>query len=66
MAAGLDATNGVPRDQMRDALGDLQVAVWANPGFPVIGVCSNTGLGCVFDPTLDFASAKSETQSIQI
>jgi len=66
VTSGFDAANFVPGHDVTYALGDLQVAVWANPGFPVIGVCSNTGLGCVFDPTLDFASAKSETQSIQI
>jgi hypothetical protein len=56
---GFDAANFIPGNNVANALGDLQVAVRANPGFSVIGIGANTGLGCVFDPTLDFASAQT-------
>jgi hypothetical protein len=64
VTSGFDASNFIPGHKVAYAFGDLQVAVRAYPGFPVIRIGANAGLGRVFDPTLDFVSTKTETQSI--
>ncbi len=59
VAAGVDTSHFIPGNNVAYALGDLQVAMWANPGLAVIGIRTDAGLGCVLDTALDFASAKA-------
>ena len=66
VAAGVDAANFIPCNNVAYALSDLQVAMWADPGLAVIGIRTDAGLGCVLDAALDFASAKAESNRVQI
>ena len=56
MASSLDAANLIPGDNVANALADLQVAVWADPGLAIVGVCSDAGLGCVVHASLSLAA----------
>ena len=58
MTTGFDAANLIPGDDVTNPLADLQVTMWADPGFAVVGICADAGLGCVFNSTLNFAAAK--------
>lgn len=51
---------------MTQALADLQVAVWANPGFAVVGVRANAGLGDVVNASFDFAATQPESDGVEI
>jgi hypothetical protein len=64
--ARLYATHFIPGNQVTEAFGDLKVAVWAYPGFAVIGVCADAGLGCVFNTALNFGSAKTHAHRGEI
>ena len=66
MATSIYATNLVPGNQVADSLADLKVAVRADPGFPVIGVRSDAGLGGVFDTAFDFCPSQTQTNGGQI
>lgn len=44
---------------MANAFGDLQVAVWAHPRLVIIGIRTNAGLSCVFDPALNLSPANT-------
>ena len=59
VATGVDTANFIPGNNVANALGDLQVAMWADPGLAIIGIRTDAGLGCVLDAALDFASAKA-------
>jgi hypothetical protein len=59
VAARFYASNFIPGNDVTDALRDLQVAVWANPGLTVIGIRADACLGCVFNPALDFRTPKT-------
>jgi hypothetical protein len=59
VAAGVDAAHLIPGNNVADALSDLQVAMWADPGLAVISIRTDAGLCCVLDAALDFASAKA-------
>jgi hypothetical protein len=54
VSAGVDASNLIPGNNVTDALCDLQVAVWTDPGLTVIGIRTDAGLRGVFNPALDF------------
>ncbi len=58
MTAGFYAANLIPGDNVADSLADLQVAMRADPGFAIVGISTDAGLGGVLDPALDFAAAK--------
>lgn len=66
MPTSFNTANCVPRDRMRNALCDLQVAVRANPCFVVIGIGSRAGLHRVFDIAFDFRTHPTKTNSIQV
>ena len=66
MASGFYASNLIPGNHVTDALVDLQVTVWANPGFTVVGIRANAGLRCVLHATLDFGSSKTEPHCHQV
>jgi hypothetical protein len=51
---------------MADSLGYLHVAVWANPGFVIIGIGTNAGLGCIRNSTLDFFAPDSHAHCRKI
>lgn len=57
MTTSFYAANFIPGNHVTDALVDLQVAMWANPGFTVVGVCTDAGLGGVFNAALDFSAS---------
>jgi hypothetical protein len=59
VAAGIDTAHFIPGNNVANALGDLQVAVWADPGLAIIRIRTDAGLSCVLDAALDFASAKA-------
>jgi hypothetical protein len=48
------------------ALGNLQVAVRANPGLVVIGICANAGLRGVFNAALYFGATNTHSGSREI
>lgn len=60
MSASLHTTNFIPGNYVTKSLADLQMAVRANPGLSVIGICADAGLGGVLDTSFDLASTKSE------
>jgi hypothetical protein len=66
VAASINPANLIPGNNVTDALADLEMAVWADPGFPVIGICANAGLGGVLDSALDLTSTQTEANSTQI
>lgn len=66
MASGVYTAHFIPGHNVADALSDLKVAMWADPGFAVIGIRSDAGLSCVFDAALDFASTKAQSNRVQI
>ena len=66
MTSSLDAANFIPGNNVADALADLKMAVRADPGLTVIGVCTDAGLGCVFDTPFDFAATEPEANRAEI
>lgn len=56
MSSSLDAANLIPGNNVAHAFADLQVAVRADPGFAVVGVCADAGLRCVVDASLGLAA----------
>jgi len=58
VSASVDAANRIPGDNVAETLGDLKIAVRTNPGLAIVGVCSDAGLGGVFDTALDLGSAQ--------
>lgn len=58
MTAGFYAANLIPGNNVADSLADLQVAMRADPGFPIVGISTDAGLRGVFDSALNFAAAK--------
>lgn len=59
VATGLYTANFIPGNNVTYALADLEVAMWADPGFAVICVRADAGLGCVLDTALDLAASKA-------
>lgn len=59
MATGLHAADFIPGNNVTDALADLEVAIWADPGFAVICIRTDAGLGGVLDTALDLAASKA-------
>jgi hypothetical protein len=66
VTTGVYASNLIPGNHVTDALGDLQVAMWANPGLTVIGICADAGLGGVLDAALNFRSPQAKSHGIEI
>ena len=66
MSTGFDTANGVPSDGVRNALGDLQVAVRADPGLVIIGVSAGAGLNRVFDVPFEFRAHPTESNAIKV
>lgn len=66
VSARLDAANLIPGNKVAQAFANLQVAVWANPGLTIVGVCTDAGLGDVFNATLYLAAAQSEADGAEI
>jgi hypothetical protein len=64
VTTGIYASNLIPGNNVTDALGDLQVTMWANPGLSVIRICTDAGLRGVFDPALDFRSSQAKTHGV--
>jgi hypothetical protein len=64
VTTGIYASNLIPGNNVTDALGDLQVAMWANPGLSVIGICTDAGLRGVLDAALDFRSSQAKTHGV--
>ena len=64
MSSSLDAANLIPGNNVADALGDLQVAVWADPGLAIVGVCSDAGLRCVVHASLSLAATQAKTHCV--
>jgi hypothetical protein len=56
---GLNAANLIPGNYVTNALADLKVAVWAHPGFAVVGIRPDAGLSRVVNATLCLAAANS-------
>ena len=59
MAAGLYTADFIPGNNVTDALADPKVAMRADPGFAVICIRTDAGLGCVLDTALDLAASKA-------
>jgi hypothetical protein len=57
MPASFYAANRIPGHNVTDALGYLQVAVWANPRLIFIGISANAGLSGVLNAALYFSAA---------
>lgn len=66
MATSFYATNLIPGNHVADALADLKVAVWADPGFTVVGIRTDAGLGGVFDAAFDFCASQTQTYGGQV
>ena len=66
MATSFYATNLIPGNHVADALADLKVAVWADPGFTVICIRADAGLGGVFDASFDFRASQTQTNGGQV
>jgi hypothetical protein len=64
--AGFYSTHRIPSHNVAKPLGNLQIAVWANPRFIIISIGTDAGLSCVFNPTLDFGSSNPHTQERKI
>ena len=64
VSAGIYASNLIPGDNVTDALGDLQVAMWANPGFAIVCIRTDAGLRGVFDSAFDFRSSQAKTHGV--
>jgi hypothetical protein len=64
MTSGVNTANLIPGDNVANSLGDLKVAVWANPGFSVFGIRPDTRLGRVFDSPFDFRTTKAQAKGI--
>lgn len=59
MATGLYTADFVPGNNVTHALADLKVAMWTDPGFAVICVRADAGLGGVLDAAFDLAASKA-------
>jgi hypothetical protein len=59
MTASFDAANFIPGNDVAEAFGYLQVAVWADPGFSVVCVCANARLSGVLDAAFEFGSSNA-------
>ena len=59
MATGLYTADFIPGNNVTDALADLKVAMWADPGFAVICVRADAGLGDVLDAAFDLATSEA-------
>ena len=66
MTSSFDAPNFIPGNNVADALADLKMAVRADPSLAVIGVCTDAGLGCVFDTPFDVAATEPEANRAEI
>lgn len=64
MTSSLDSANFIPGNNVADSLADLKMAVRADPGLTVIRVCTDAGLGCVFDTAFDFAATQAKTHCV--
>jgi hypothetical protein len=64
VSTGIYTSNLIPGNNVTDALGDLQVAMWANPGFSVIGIRTDTGLSGVLNAALDFRSSQAKSHGV--
>jgi hypothetical protein len=66
MSARCDISVCIPGNCVRSALGDIQIAMGANPSFTVISVCSCCGLHYVFDIVLEYSASNSYSNRIEI
>ena len=66
VSTGLYATKFIPGNYVTKALADLQVAVRANPGFAVICIRADAGLGDVVNASFDFAATQPESNGAEI
>jgi hypothetical protein len=62
MTASFNTTHCVPGNYVADSLGDLQMAVRADPSFIFIGICSNAGLSRVGNASSGFFAAYAHSQ----
>lgn len=63
MSASFNTANLIPGHHVTYALADLEVAVWAHPGFAVIRVRANAGLGRVFNTALYLGASQTQPNS---
>ena len=59
MATRLYTADFIPGNNVTDALADLKVAMWADPGFTVICIRTDARLGGVLDTALYLAASKA-------
>ena len=66
MSASIYAANLIPGDQVANAFADLQVAVRTNPGFAIVCVRTNAGLGDVFNAAFDLTATQPEAHNAEV
>jgi hypothetical protein len=64
--AGFNTTNRIPGNYVTQALRNVEVAIWADPGFIFFGICANAGLNCVFNAALEFDVAHSHSHQREV
>jgi hypothetical protein len=62
--SSVDSPDFIPSHKVTDALGDLQVAVWAHPGFTVVCIGADAGLSRVLDTAFDLGSTQTKSNGI--
>lgn len=66
MATCFYASNCIECHQVAEPLCNLQVAIWADPGFGVFCICANAGLNRVFDAPLKLGATDAHPQSVEV
>ena len=66
MTTGLNTADLIPGNDVTDAFADLQMTVWAHPGFTVVGVRPDARLSGVVDAAFCFAPTDSKAHCVQI
>jgi hypothetical protein len=59
VTSGFNTANSIESHQMANSLGDLQLAVRADPGLAVFRVCTDGALNGVFNSALEFGATKT-------
>ncbi|MEY4988922.1 MAG: hypothetical protein RI933_555 [Actinomycetota bacterium] len=59
MSSSLNPADGIPSNKVSCPLGDLELAMWANPNLVVLRVEPGGALHGVLGTTLDFSFAKT-------
>jgi hypothetical protein len=66
MSATTDISVSIPSDSVCGSFVNSQVAVWANPGFAIVGVCTGRALHNIVNTVFGYGTSDANPHHIEV